>query len=78
LIVILTATDPGQVVCDGDIASTGSGVASTVYSVDGGKAQNYTGSFTVTSDGIHTVTFHSTDVAGNVEVARWVIFIKVD
>jgi len=78
IMVQLTATDPGFVVCDCDIASTGSGVASTVYRVDDGKVQNYTGPFTVTSDGIHTVTFHSTDVAGNVEATGSVSFIKLE
>jgi hypothetical protein len=44
-----------------------SGVASTVYQLDGGAVQSYTGPFTVSSLGNHTLTFHSTDVAGNVE-----------
>jgi len=53
--VTLTATD-----------ST-SGVASTVYQLDGGSAVTYTGPFNVSAAGSHSLTFHSTDYAGNVE-----------
>jgi YVTN family beta-propeller protein len=60
--VTLTATD------------SGSGVASTVYQIDGGPVQTYTGPFNVSSVGDHTVTFHSTDNAGNVEVTESVSF----
>lgn len=52
----------------------GSGIASTVYSVDGGPTQTYTGAFTVGSDGKHSVSFHSTDVAGNVEANETTTF----
>lgn len=55
--VTLTATDP----------SPGSGVASTVYQVNGGTVTTYTAPFTVSTAGVNTITFHSTDVAGNVE-----------
>lgn len=44
-----------------------SGVANTVYQLDGGPVKNYAGPFTVTATGSHTVNFHSTDVATNVE-----------
>jgi Pro-kumamolisin, activation domain/Bacterial Ig-like domain (group 3) len=45
-----------------------SGVNSTVYKVDAGSFTNYSGPFTVPAVlGTHTVQFHSTDVAGNVE-----------
>jgi hypothetical protein len=47
-----------------------SGVAGTVYQLDGGTLTNYTAPFTVTAAGSHTVTFHSTDRAGNVEGAK--------
>ena len=45
----------------------GSGVATTVYQLNGGTVETYTGPFAVTSIGANTITFHSTDNAGNVE-----------
>jgi hypothetical protein len=62
--VTLTASDP----------SPGSGVASTVYQVNGGTVTTYTAPFAVTSEGANTVTFHSTDNAGNVESTKSVGF----
>ncbi|WP_066039712.1 family 78 glycoside hydrolase catalytic domain [Herbiconiux solani] len=44
-----------------------SGVASTTYSVDGSPAAVYTAPFEVSGAGAHTVTYRSTDVAGNTE-----------
>jgi hypothetical protein len=61
--VTLTPTDPGA-------PTTGSGVASTVYQVNGEGLHAYTGPFTVSFPGTYTVTFHSTDVAGNVETTE--------
>jgi len=58
--VTLSAGDP----------SPGSGVANTVYQVNGGAVTTYTGPFTVSSAGFNTVAFHSTDVAGNVESGK--------
>ena len=52
--VVLTPTD------------TGSGVAATYYSVDGGAFQPGTSTL-VTGAGRHTVKFYSSDSAGNVE-----------
>jgi hypothetical protein len=58
-------TNPVQVTLTATDAT--SGVASTVYQLDGGQITTYTAPFSVTGAGSHTVTFHSTDNAGNVE-----------
>jgi hypothetical protein len=57
--VTLGATDVG-----------GPGVASTTYAVDGGPMQPYTGPFTVTAGVPHTLSYSSTDTAGNIELAK--------
>ncbi|MFI5117315.1 MAG: protease pro-enzyme activation domain-containing protein [Terriglobales bacterium] len=44
-----------------------SGVASTVYEINGGPWQNYIGPFYVAAPGTYSVAFYSTDNAGNVE-----------
>lgn len=47
----------------------GSGVASTTYAIDGGAPQQGT-SIVVIGDGTHSVTYFSSDNAGNVEAAK--------
>jgi hypothetical protein len=54
----------------------GSGVRDTEYSLDGGTTWRKSASATVaapvghTGDGVHTVLYRATDLAGNVEIAR--------
>ena len=63
----LTATD----------GPSGSGVARTDYSLDGGAWTQYTGPISGFSTGNHFVQYHSTDNAGNVESTKLIAF-KVD
>jgi hypothetical protein len=58
-------------------ADGASGVASSFYTVDGGATQTYAGPVVINSQGDHTVTFWSTDGAGNVEPAN-TTHIKLD
>ncbi len=58
--VTLTATDNPD----------GSGVASTEFSLDGTTWSTYTNPFTITTEGTTTVSFRSTDNAGNVEETK--------
>jgi hypothetical protein len=54
---------------DVDLTATDnlSGVDKTYYSLDGGAAQLYSAAVPVAADGTHTLTYWSTDKAGNVE-----------
>ncbi len=61
--ITLTATD------------NASGVAATVYLIDGGSAYLYTGALTEASPGSHKVTFRSTDNAGNPESVKSTSFV---
>ncbi len=47
-----------------------SGVSKTWYTIDGGPATAYAGPFTVSSGGLHAITYWSTDVAGNSETPK--------
>jgi hypothetical protein len=51
----------------------GSGVAETLYCVDGGTWLPYTAPVSVDADGKHTVSFYSKDRAGNTETAKPVL-----
>jgi hypothetical protein len=69
--------DAVQVTLDGH--DTLSGVDTTRYSVDGGTARDYTGTFSFGQKGEHTISFWSTDVAGNVEESAGnSITLKID
>ncbi len=48
----------------------GSGTASIEYLLDSGSWTTYSGPFTVSGDGSHTIQFHATDNAGNVEAVK--------
>ena len=62
-----------QVSLTGDDGN-GSGVATTYYALDGGGGQIYSGSFTVSGQGTHFVTYWSVDAVGNTELSHtgWV------
>ena len=53
-----------------------SGIARTVYSVDGGPTTDGT-SVTFSSDGVHELSYYSVDVAGNVEPTH-TIEVRID
>ena len=48
----------------------GSGIASIEYLLDGGGWTTYSAPFPVSGEGYHTLQFHATDNAGNVEGVR--------
>ena len=52
-----------------------SGVAATYYQIDSGSRQTYSGPFTYTQPGPHTMGYYSVDVAGNVEATHYVSFV---
>ncbi|MDX6411825.1 MAG: large repetitive protein, partial [Gaiellaceae bacterium] len=64
--VTLTASDAG-----------GSGVAATEYALDGAATWTAGASVTVAGEGVHSLRYRSTDVAGNVEPAKTVA-VRVD
>ncbi|WNR42939.1 OmpL47-type beta-barrel domain-containing protein [Paenibacillus roseipurpureus] len=54
---------------------SGSSVAQTVYSLDGGTHWNvYTGTFQVSQDGSYTIQYRSKDKAGNEESVKTILF----
>jgi hypothetical protein len=54
-----------------------SGVAKTIYSLDGTPAAPYSAPFTVSGDGTHTISYSSVDKAGNAEDAK-TLTVKID
>lgn len=54
-----------------------SGVASSNYRIDGGNTNQYSGPFTVSTDGMHTVDYWTIDKAGNISTTSTVSF-KID
>jgi hypothetical protein len=54
-----------------------SGVAATSYSLDGGVQTPYLGPISIMGNGTHTLTFNSTDNAGNLEKEN-TIAVKID
>ena len=71
-----TWTNAGLVAVTLTPSDTLSQVASTTYAVDGGALQTGT-SFTLSTEGDHTITYSSTDKAGNVEATR-TAHVKID
>lgn len=53
----------------------GSGIAKTEYRVNSGGWQTYTAPFTYSEDGSYTVSYRSTDNAGNVEAEKQIAFM---
>jgi len=47
-----------------------SGVKETQYSIDGAPWQAYTAPFSLSGDGLHTISYRSIDNAGNVEITQ--------
>lgn len=66
--VSLSATDTG---------TPATGVASTKYSIDGGSYQTYAVPFTISSEGLHSVTYFSIDNQGNTEGGH-TFTVKID
>ncbi len=66
---------PTQVTLTG--TDSGSGVANTFYWIDSGATQTYSGPFTVSGDGNHTIAYWSVDWAGHTENQRF-FTLKLD
>ncbi len=58
-------------------SDSGSGVAETFYTVDGGEAHPYTSGVTISTAGDHTIAYWSTDRAGNEETHHQT-HVKID
>ncbi|MCK5358658.1 MAG: hypothetical protein KAJ48_09710, partial [Elusimicrobiales bacterium] len=58
--IVLESVDPIS-------SSTASGILLTKYRIDGGNWQLYSGSFTITSEGLHAVDYYAIDKVQNIE-----------
>ena len=58
-------------------SSPSSGFKATYYRVDDGLWTAYTGVFTISDNGVHTITYYSVDNAGNQEAPK-TITLKID
>jgi hypothetical protein len=47
-----------------------SGVANTFFNLNGGPAQTYTSTFTISNDGAYNIEYWSVDMAGNTEIHK--------
>jgi uncharacterized repeat protein (TIGR01451 family) len=65
---VSNGTDQATITLDASDAL--SGLASTSYSVNGGAPQLYSGPFTLSGAGVYTISYFSTDRAGNLEVTQ--------
>ncbi|MFW9841940.1 MAG: OmpL47-type beta-barrel domain-containing protein [Candidatus Thorarchaeota archaeon] len=52
------------------VTDEGIGVATTEYSFDGVSWTTYTVPFTISTEGVHTIYYNSTDYVGNVELTK--------
>ncbi|MDD1747138.1 MAG: pre-peptidase C-terminal domain-containing protein [Methanomassiliicoccales archaeon] len=64
-----------QVIVSFHPVDEGSGLARTLYQVDGGPWEDYTSPFTISDEGVHTLIFHSIDIAGNHEPSAFLILM---
>ncbi|MFQ5811232.1 MAG: CARDB domain-containing protein, partial [Armatimonadota bacterium] len=62
------------------IDQSGTGILRTLYTIDGGLPVNYTatGTFSLTGEGIHSMSWFSEDFAGNSEAANFGLVIVDD
>jgi hypothetical protein len=58
--------------------SGGSGVANIFYTINGGNQQTYSAPFTLSSEGISTIVYWSTDNAGNEETPHQTVSVNID
>jgi hypothetical protein len=57
---------------------SGSGVASTLYTLNGGTQSTYTTPISISTEGTHTLTYWSVDAASNEETPHLSVEVKID